>query len=60
MSQKPKKNTENVNNSNTQILNSKSAFKISVRILLVILIVVTALRMLFNLFPCYKIDMGGV
>lgn len=59
MSQKPKKNTENVNNSNTQIVNSNSAFKISIRILLVILIVVTALRMLFNLFPCYKIDMGG-
>jgi Gpi18-like mannosyltransferase len=52
MGQKSKSINENINN-------KKSAFKISIRILLVILIAVTALRMVFSLFPCYKIDMGG-
>lgn len=44
---------------NTDKNDKKPAFKISIRILLVILIAVTALRMIFNLLPCYKIDMGG-
>jgi len=37
----------------------KPSFNISIRMLLVILIAVTAVRMVFNLLPCYKIDMGG-